>query len=339
MNERTRESLIICRDEGLAEQVLGAAAAVQSPMRRVRESDAVRQAWKGAPTVFVGADQAAWLAGLGLPARRGVHVVGRTAAEVMGWSVPLEAAVLVLPEQAGFISTILDQGAHEGGGLLLRVVGSVGGLGTSTLATALAQVGARTQPTALVELAACGGGLDVMLGAEGVPGWRWDELAAASGHVGDLADRLPAQAGVRFVSAGRSGRLPGTEAATSVLRSMLRSHARVVVDAGRGEQPSGEHWPQARSLLLVGADVRSVLAARAVVDQRGWSDLELVVRTGPGRTLRCPEVSAALGFEVLATISHHGRLPHDLAHGVPPALATRSRFARECERIWSAVSA
>ena len=321
------------------EQVLGAAAAVQSPMRRVRESDDVRQAWKGAPTVFVGADQAAWLAGLGLPSRRGVHVVGRTAADVMGWSVPLEAAVLVLPDQAGFISAILDHGATDGGGMLLRVLGATGGLGTSTLAAGLAQVAARTQPTALVELAGCGGGLDVLLGAEGVPGWRWDELAGAAGHLGDLDDRLPVQVGVRFVSAGRSGRVPGSEAAAAVLRSMLRSHDRVVVDAGRGEQPSGEHWSQARSLLLVGADVRSVLAARAMVDLRGWTDLEVVVRTGPGRSLSVSDVATALGFEVVATISSHARLPRDLAQGVPPTLATRSRFSRECQRIWAAVSA
>lgn len=319
------------------EQVLGAAAAVQSPMRRVRESSDVTAAWKSAPTIFVGADQAAWVAGLGLPARRGVHVVGRTAAEVMAWSVPLEAAVLVLPDQAGFISAILDNGATDGGGVLVRVLGSTGGLGASTLAAGLAQVAARTGPAALVELASCGGGVDVLLGAERTPGWRWEELAGAAGHLGELAARLPAQAGVRFVSAGRSGRAPSPEAAAAVLRSLLREHPLVVVDAGRGEHASGEHWSQTRSLLLVGADVRGVLAARALVEERGWTDLDVVVRTGPGRTLAAGDVSTALGFPVVGTVAHHQKLPRDLAHGVPPALATRARFSRECERLLTAV--
>ncbi|MGA4668957.1 septum site-determining protein Ssd [Propionibacteriaceae bacterium Y1923] len=337
MSGRSRESLIICRDEGLVEQVLAAAAAVRSPMRRVRESGDLRQAWKGAPSIFVGADQAAWLVGLGLPTRRGVHVVGRSADEVMAWSVPLEAAVLVLPDQAGFISAILDSGAADAGGTLLRVLGGSGGLGASTLAAGLAQVAARQWPSALVELADCGGGIDVMLGAEQVPGWRWDDLSGASGHLGEVTDRLPHQAGLPMVALGPSGRMPGPQAAAAVLRTVLRSHRVVVVDAGRGEQSSGEHWSQSRSLLLVGADVRSVLAARALVAERGWRDVELVVRTGPGRSLSPDDVAQALGFGVVGRVGHHPRLPRDLAHGVPPALGARSRFARECRTILAAV--
>ena len=120
---------------------------------------------------------------------------------------------------------------------------------------------------------------------------------------------------------------------------MLRSHDRVVVDAGRGEHSSAEHWTQTRSLLVVGADVRSVLAARSLVDERGWSDLEVVVRTGPGRTLTASDVASALGFDVIATVGHHAHLARDLAHGVPPALAKRSRFFRECQQVWAAVAA
>lgn len=317
--------------------VQGAAAAVQSPMRCAREPAEVRQAWTAAATVFVGADQAALVAGLRLPSRRGVHVVGRSAEEVMGWSVPLEAAVLVLPDQVGFISTILDHGAGDDSGTLVRVLGGTGGVGASTLAAGLARVAARNGPAALVELAHCGGGIDLLFGAERVPGWRWDDLHAAAGHLGDLTPRLPQQVGVTLVSDGRRGFEPGVEAATAVLRSMLRTHPVVVVDAGRGEQAAGQYWAQTRSLLVVGGDVRSVLAARTLVDAQGWTDLDLVVRRGPGRGLAGAEVSAALGFEVLAEVGHHPGLARELAHGVPPALRAGTRFAKECARILAAV--
>ncbi|MGA4506410.1 septum site-determining protein Ssd [Propionibacteriaceae bacterium G1746] len=328
--------MIICRDDGLVEQVQAAAAAVRAPVRRVRESAEVRQAWRGAPAVFVGADQAAWVAGLGLPSRRGVHVIGRSADEVMAWSVPLEAAVLVLPAQAGFISAVLDQGSVETSGTLVRVIGASGGVGTSTLAAGLAQVAARDAPAALVELARSGGGLDLLLGAEQAEGWRWDELAAATGHLGDLVPRLPQQLGVTLVSTGRQGHVPSSEAAIAVLRSMLRGHPVVVVDAGRGEQATGEHWSHTRTLLVVAADVRGVVAARALVAAQGWHDLEVVLRSGPGRTLPESDVLAALGIPVVGRIGHHPHLPRDLARGVPPA-SGRSRFVRECRAVLEAV--
>lgn len=329
---------MICRDMGLVEQVQGAAAALQARVEVTREAEQLRKQWRRARAVFIGADSASWVAGLGLPSRTGVHLVGRRADEVMSWSVPLEAAVLVLPEQIGFVSAILDQDAGADLGRLVRVVGASGGLGTSTIAAGLAQTAGRDRPAALVELARAGGGLDILMGLEREPGWRWDELVGASGHLDELAPRLPQLDGVALVSIGRQGREPSTEAGVAVLKSLVRSHPLVVVDAGRGDQGAGDHWAQTRTLLVVGADVRGVLAARVRLEEGGWSDVELVVRQGPGRSLPADEVATALALPMAGVISHHPGLPRALEQGGPPATRV-PRFAKQCRKLLDGLAA
>ena len=323
---------MICRVPGLVELGQGAAAAMRSRVEVTREPERLRAAWRDARAVLVGADSAAWVAGLGLPARPGVHVVGRSAQEVMDWSVPLEASVLVLPEQSGYVSTILEGPSDAGGGMLLRVIGASGGLGVSTLCAGLAQVAAEEGTAALVELARAGGGIDVMLGVEQQPGWRWDDLGSAAGTLGDLVARLPGHDRVPVVSLGRQGTEPAAEAASSVLRALLRTQDVVVVDAGRGDDAAGVHWTRARTLLVVGADVRGVLAARAMAQAQGRGDVEIVVRRGPGRSLTRDEVADALGLPVVGEVGHHRSLPLALAQGTPPATGDR-RFARTCRRL------
>ena len=92
-----------------------------------------------------------------------------------------------------------------GGAALLRLVGGSGGVGATTLACGLAQRGHRQGlQVALVELDPCGGGVDLVFGAEQAKGWRWPDLASATGHIGDLRGQLPNVSGVDLVSTGRS---------------------------------------------------------------------------------------------------------------------------------------
>ena len=82
----------------------------------------------------------------------------------------------------------------------------------------LAFVAARSgQRTALVDLDPAGGGLDLLVGAERLDGWRWPRLASARGHLGDLGDQLPCVDGVEVLSMGRGvdAVRPPSEAATS----------------------------------------------------------------------------------------------------------------------------
>ncbi len=111
---------------------------------------------------------------------------------------------------------------------VVGVVGARGGVGASTVAAALAlrvhrhgwhaerrrprrrgtgRAGATADVprVVLVDLDPAGGGLDVHLGIEDVPGVRWPDLAGARGDVSgpELTDLLPDWAGVTVLSGDR----------------------------------------------------------------------------------------------------------------------------------------
>jgi len=336
--------LLISRDPSLADAVLASAAAVRVEPVIARDTEAIRRAWPGADLVLVGVDLAATVVGLGLPPRRGVHVCGPDADSLLAWSVPLEAPAMVLPEQSGFLSSLLvgrDE-LRSDGAAVLRLVGGSGGLGTTTLAAGLAQRAQRRGlDAALVELDPLGGGIDLLFGAEQAPGWRWPDLSSAAGHVGDLKGQLPNVSGVDIVSMGRpalpddsggSGEpgLPRPEAVHAVLAGLVRGRELVVLDAGTHPDPS--FAAQAQTLLVVGAEVKAVVAARARAIALRLSGAQLVVRTGPGRRLDPALVADTLGMPLCGTVGHAGWLPQALESGEPPGLGRR-RFSRECDRI------
>jgi len=348
------EPLIISQDTALLSQVQSSAAAAGLSVAVGGDAAEVRRAWIAAPLVLVGVDRAGLVAGLGLPEREGVHIIGTDADAVLAWSVPLDAPGLVLPRQAGFLASLLDE-AHRPGsssGQVLRLCGSSGGLGTSTLALGLAVRAARRGlRVAAVEMDPVGGGLDVMAGAEREPGWRWGDLGAARGHVDDLTGHLPSVLGVDILAASRvapqaaaapvavrppdAGLLdpepPGDESAAppeataAVLASLRRSHDLVLIDQGR--VPPGHD----EAVLVVGAEVRSVLAAQVALG-RGLATTRAIMRTGPGRRLPADLVAESLGVRVVGVFPQDGRLPGALEAGDPPGRA-RGRTSSSLDRL------
>lgn len=198
--------LLITRDPRVLDSVLAACTSQGITPEVARDDESVQRWWRTARLVLVGGDQAPAVAGLGLPARTGVHLVGHRRDELIGWSVPLDASVIVLPEHVGLLGSVLEVRPHEGAGdgRLVRVVGGSGGVGASTLTAALAQVASGRMSSVAVELDPCGGGLDLLFGAETAPGWRWGDLRAAAGHVEGLAGRLPNVSGVDVLAHGRT---------------------------------------------------------------------------------------------------------------------------------------
>lgn len=101
-----------------------------------------------------------------------------------------------------------------GMGHVIGVIPASGGVGASTIAAVLAVRAAETgQPVVAVDLDRFGGRLDVVLGVEQEPGWRWDRLRRVAGVVdgAGLARELP-RAGAVAVLAGAS-RVVGAERA------------------------------------------------------------------------------------------------------------------------------
>lgn len=338
MSPTTAPVLLYTLSEETSDAVCASAAALALPCEVVEGLDALLGRWGSARAVLVGGDVAARVAAAAPRRRSGVYVVGPDADALARWSVPLGAEVVPLPQGLAWLAGAL--GGADDAGALVAVVGGAGGVGASSLAAGLALVAARRGvASALVDLDPVGGGLDLLLGAERTPGWRWPRFAGARGEVSDIRDVLPATSGVTLVStARRAAEGAGPEAVTAVVRGLQRHHRLVVLDAGRGlgEGVRTQVRHAAATLVVVPADVRGVAATSQLVGILAPEGPQVVVRRRPGSGLAPVLVADAVGLALA------GVLPHDA--GVQRAAATgdglvrvRSRWGRAVGRVLDAV--
>lgn len=224
---------------------------------------------------------------------------------------------------------------------MICVVGGSGGAGASTCGAGLAVTAARQgREVVLVDADERGGGLDLLLGAELVEGWRWPRLAGARGLLGDLRGQLPEVEGVHLLAVSREGPQPSAlpaEQLTAVLTSLTRSHEIVVVDLPRSLSAGARSALRSADLTLVvvRADLRGVAAARVAVADLvpACARLAVVVREGPRRGLDPAAVSAALGLPLAAVVPYDDDLHSAAERGDPPARRARSNLARSCRQL------
>lgn len=339
-------TLIVAPDGPRLEALLHAAAAAGAEVEVCADAGQGRSSWPDAPLVLVAAERAADVIQAGLPRRPGVLVVAADPDDPRLWrhAVALGAeSVLVLPDaEAALIDRLAD--AAESGGARARtlgVVGGRGGAGASTLAAALALAGARAGlPSWLVDADAYGGGLDLVLGGEELPGLRWRDLAGATGRVSAAALRqhLPERAGVRLVSwdRGRPTDVPA-EVVGGVVAAARRTGGLVVIDVPRppaalGQAVLGE---VETALVVVPAEVRAAAAAARVAAAVAGrvADVRVVVRGPAPAGLPAQAVAEALGLPLAGELRPEPRLAADLERGVPPGRSGRSPLRRFSDRL------
>jgi secretion/DNA translocation related CpaE-like protein len=343
---RPASVVVTTTDPELLDRVLSVTAAADVEPIVVADPGELRPLWTAASIVLVGMDQAAGVATQQLPRRAEVYVLGgdRAPGEAYRWSTPLGAAVLLLPSGATWLAgAIADlSGQRPGAGLVICVVGGSGGAGASTCAAALAFVAAQTQRrTLLVDADPSGGGLDLLLGAERVVGWRWPRLAGARGHLGDLGGRLPRVDEVDVLSTAR-GESPGEHGLSpvsvkAVMLSAMRSHDLTVVDLPRCLGPASREAVLRADLvlLIVRDDIRGVAAAREVAAEaaRDGSRFGVVVRQGRSRNLAAGLVAGRLGIDLIGTLGDDPGLAAAAERGDPPGRASRSPIAQCARRV------
>lgn len=341
--------VVATADPPLRDAVLSVAAAAGLAPEVVSEAGRLRSAWSPAALVVVGADLAEDVAALALPRRASVYVVasGEASAELCGWSAQLGAAVAILPAAAGWLSAAMSDTAGQPAvnGTLIAVQGAAGGVGASTVATGLAVVGARLgRRVLLVDIDPDSGGLDLLLGAERVPGWRWPRLAEARGQLGDLSGHLPCVDGVDLLSTDRDHDAPARpDQVATVLRSGMRSHDLVVADLRRGDSPMGSEALRLAHthLLVVPNDIRGVAAGQIQLRRLGQplrtaqslAQPRLLVRRGRGPGLRCDTVATSLGLPLVGVVADDLGLASAAVRGEPPARTSRSGLARLCRSL------
>ncbi len=338
--------LVITGDLELLDGVLAAAAAAAVEPSVTAEAASIRPAWSSAPMIIVGIDRVRQVRDLTLPRRSEVYVVGDETSqqELWQWSAPLKAAIVALPAGAGLLTAaIADVVARPGdGGLTVAVVGSSGGVGVSTIAAGLCYVAAAGNMSAmLVDLDPFGGGIDLLVGAESLPGWRWPRLQAAQGHLGELTGHLPRAAGIDVLSASRdSDQVPaelGTDPVRAVLLSASRSHRLTVVDLPRAMTASSRevlHRAQ-RTLLVVAANIRAIAAAQQIRPQllSASSDLHVVVRMPRSGGVDAGTVADAVELPLAGAVGEDSSLDAAADRGEPPGRSARSSIGKLARRL------
>jgi secretion/DNA translocation related CpaE-like protein len=338
--------LIVTADELLLDALLRLTAAAGVTPDVAPDEVAARRLWSSASLVLVSDELASAVASAAPPHRAGVLVVTRVPDELAVWqrSLALGAErVLVLPDDEAMLVDRLADTVDERGRATFTaaVVGGCGGAGASTFAAALAiAAGGLGMRALLLDGDPLGGGLDLVLGSESVPGVRWPDLMGTSGRVSapSLREALP-QVGELSVLSWDRGDLAviPPPVMREVLAAGRRGHDVVVVDLPRRLDPAGEEalLKADTTFLVVPAEVRAVAAAGRVAAQLAsvTSRVEVVV-CGPGPSgLDGPLVSDTLDLPLAAEMRAERGLGAALDMGEGLWRRRRGALARGCRAL------
>jgi secretion/DNA translocation related CpaE-like protein len=338
--------LVVTADEASLDALLRLTAGAGATPDVAPDEVAARPFWSSAALVVVADDALASLAAGAPPRRPGVLVVTAAPGDVTVWqrAVTLGAErVLTLPaDEALLIGRLADTVDERGGAsFTAAVVGGCGGAGASTFAAGLGVAAAGLGMRALLlDGDPLGGGLDLVLGSESVPGVRWPDLMGTAGRVSALSlrDALP-QVGALAVLSWDRGDL--TSIPAGVMREVLaagrRGHDVVLVDLPRRMDPAAEEalLQADTTYLVVPGEVRAVAAAGRVAAQLTAlaARVELVVR-GPGPAgLDGPLVSETLELPLAAEMRPERGIGAALELGDGLWRRRRGPLARGCRAV------
>lgn len=216
-------------------------------------------------------------------------------------------------------------------------VGGVGGAGTSVLACAVARsAAAQDIDTVLLDADPLGGGLDLVLGAEGKDGLRWPSLAASRGRLrpSTLRDSLPRTEGLAVLSWDRTGTEELTpEVFEAVMTAAQQAFELVVVDLPRH---APVQWARMCSELtvVVPGRVRAAVAASRVARRLEAvnSAVRIAVRDAGRGGVRPELVADTIGLPLVGVIKDDPQAAAavDRGEGLPIA---RTHVGRVAEKI------
>jgi secretion/DNA translocation related CpaE-like protein len=345
----SRGPLAVTADPQLVDDLVRVAADAGVELVVTSDLEAVGRPGTAGPLVVVGADVVERVGSrlALLTDESAVVVVTRDGDDRRIWEFAASlraAAVLVLPLAERLLAERLvaatDSAAQAPA---VAVVAGCGGAGASTLVAAMGVTAARRGLRPLVvDADPWGGGLDLLLGAEGRAGLRWPALVDARGGLGavELRSALPQVDGVTVLSWDRGPHLelPVT-AAEAVTAAGRRAHDLVVVDVSGRPDPVGSALVRSAELVLLvaTAEVRAAAAAARVAGALPAGDVRLVVRrvraTARGGRLPAAELADAVGRPLAGELVSEPSVRAAAEQGEPPARTGRGALARLCAAL------
>lgn len=224
---------------------------------------------------------------------------------------------------------------------VIGVVGATGGLGASSLATALAvRASCHGLASLLIDGDPNGGGLDVCLGLDTEPGLRWPDLTSARGDIdaGALLEDLPSVGQCRVLSWDRVTSPAPADGGLTIASALTQAANLSVIDLpGPGIAGAAQWWALTDDIVLVcGYGVRQMAAAAVALERLEMGSLSPqtrhlfgsfptdpstprihgVVRSGAGKVDR-DRAAAILGLPLLRLLPRDAGVEGALTRGEP----------------------
>jgi secretion/DNA translocation related CpaE-like protein len=339
-----RLPLVVTGDPDLLDDLLRLAAAGGTEVDVAPDLPAARPHYPLAPIVVIGVDQIGACLRSRLPRRSHVVFAGRGELPDPVWDAARTLGiehVVTLPDAEPWVVDRFAERPGQPVGRVLAVIGGRGGAGASILAGGLSVTAAAAgHRTLLIDADPLGGGLDLVLGWDEVPGLGWSSLAGVGGRVDPraLITALPNRGDLVLLSFERdqSPAVP-CEAMAATIDAARRGRDVVIADLPRHlDDASVIALEEAdRAVLIVPAEVRASAAAKRVVRMihHHRSELSLVVRgPAPGR-LEARDIAEALGLPLAGSLRPDLPMCKAMEHGVAPASSGRGPLAVLSRRL------
>lgn len=229
-------------------------------------------------------------------------------------------------------------------GSVIGVLGASGGLGTSTLAVAMASRAARRGwPVAVVDGHLARGGLDVTACLEHLPGLRWSDLVAAEGPLDGprLLPSLPSAGGLAVLSAGPADAVPvPLPVVEEVVRALAGCCRVLVVDLPASREALAQWLAVCSALVVVvGLSPRGLVDADAAcrVGAREVASSWLVVRVHQRRRELAERVAGHLDLPLAGLLPTRPQVALDADRGVVPGSRPRGDLSDVADGVLDAV--
>jgi secretion/DNA translocation related CpaE-like protein len=319
-------------DETLLDDLLKLAAAAGCELERVPDPAAARQRWSSAPLILLDPSAVRECERESLPTRDAVVVVTTDPEPPELWKQAMEIGaerVITLPgADQWLVNALADamEGPPSNAGKVLAVLGARGGAGASvfTVAVGLTALNAGDN-TLIVDCDPCGGGLDLVMGAETEAGLRWPDMELSAGRIASSALRksLPTRrrggARLTLLSGARKGESPAPDAVAAVLEAGRRAGELVICDVPR--QLGQTAWSVIDradlTVIVTPAELRAAMTAKQLatdLKSRG-ANPQLVVRGPSPGDLRADEIAAVADIPLLADMRPEPNLAVSLERG------------------------
>lgn len=218
---------------------------------------------------------------------------------------------------------------------VITLVPIVGGSGASTLASAMAAESAsKGRRVCLVDIDPQGGGIDLVCGAEEIPGARWPDLVEVDDISGaDLLRSLPECSGVRIL-AMRSEAITAQKV-DQILRTLLTAVDLIYIDCA---QDVKSYWQSisdisSQILLVLPTTVRATTVAKQNLESQVNDKFGLVVRQLPGTGLTPAAIAQTLGISLKAQLVTDSRVVEQIEQGVGLGRVSIGAFSKQVTQL------